>query len=173
MSGTTMPEATAPSSRREALARAAGSAAGLAIGGWATWEGRRLGLFDLGSPGPGLFPFLFGVLLAAVSLLSLAIDLGRARRPGGPAFAGADAADDAAGRGVWRSFAYVLIGAGCMLAMQRIGFLAAVSVALLLLVRGVERMSWRASLLTAFGAAVAADLLFIRLLSVQLPSWPR
>jgi len=168
-----MTEAAAMPSRRETFARAAGSAAGLAIGAWAAWEGWRLRLFDLGSPGPGLFPFLFGVLLAAVALLSLAIDLRRARRAGPLPTPGSDAGRDAAGGGVWRSCAYVLIGAGCMLAMQRIGFLAAVFVALLLLVRLVEQMSWRASLLTAFGAAVSADLLFVRLLSVQLPSWPR
>jgi putative tricarboxylic transport membrane protein len=168
-----MTTAAGLSSRREAFARAAGSVAGLAIGAWAAREGWRIGLFDLGSPGPGLFPFLFGVLLAAVALLSLVIDLSRMRPAAVLPLPDTTAEQDASGGGVWRSFAYVLIGAGCMLAMQRVGFLAAVFVALLVLVRGVERMSWRASLLTAFGAAVSADLLFVRLLSVQLPSWPR
>jgi hypothetical protein len=153
---------------RANLWKAAGSAAFACIGAWAALEARALGLYEFGSPAPGLFPFVFGVLLVAIALLSLVIDVLHAlrREPQAPRPERADK------RGGVRVFGYLAVGMACAIAMNWIGFLPAALVGILLLVRVVERMPWRASLLTAVGSAVAADLLFVRLLSVPLPAVP-
>jgi len=150
------------------LWKAAGSAGFAAVGAWAAWEAHPLGLYELGSPAPGLFPFVFGVLLLAIALLSLSIDVRQALRPG------ADAPSQQGGdlHGGIRVFGYLAIGTGCAVAMAWIGFVPAALLGILLLARCVERMSWRTALLTASGSAVAADLLFVRLLSVPLPATP-
>lgn len=149
---------------------------------FAAIEGRALGLTDLGSPGPGLFPFLFGVLLTAAAGLSLCVDLVRVRRAAGPDDArrqtpatdglGRDRPDDHAPGGGARVLGYVSIAAAITAGMGWVGFMPAAFAGLLAMVRGIERMPWRTALLTAGGAAVAADLLFVRLLKVPLPAIP-
>jgi putative tricarboxylic transport membrane protein len=161
---------------------AAGSALFAALGVFAAIEGRALGLTDLGSPGPGLFPFLFGVLLAATAGLSLCVDLVRVRRAADPRHArrqmpatdglGEDRRDDRAPGGGARVLGYVAIAAAMTASMGWTGFVPAAFAGLLAMVRGIERMPWRTALLTAGGAAVAADLLFVRLLKVPLPPIP-
>lgn len=153
---------------RANLWKAAGSAAVACIGAWAALEALALGLYEFGAPAPGLFPFVFGVLLVAIALLSLVIDILQALRRDSEAFV-PERSDT---RGGVRVFGYLAVGMVCAIAMNWIGFLPAAFLGILLLVRLVERMSWRASLLTALGSAVAADLLFVRLLSVPLPAVP-
>jgi hypothetical protein len=153
---------------RANLWKAAGSAAFACLGAWAALEARALGLYEFGTPGPGLFPFVFGVLLVAIALLSLAIDIFHALRPDAEVIV-PERSDT---RGGIRVFGYLAVGMAGSIAMNWIGFLPAALLGILLLVRVVERMPWRASLLTAVGSAVAADLLFVRLLSVPLPAVP-
>lgn len=153
---------------RANLWKASGSAAFAGVGTWAALEAQALGLYEFGTPAPGLFPFVFGVLLVAIALLSLAIDILHLLRHDSEPFV-PERSDT---RGGARVFGYLAVGMLCAIAMNWVGFLPAALLALLLLVRVVERMSWRASLLTAVGSAVAADLLFVRLLSVPLPAVP-
>ncbi|MFN0160640.1 MAG: tripartite tricarboxylate transporter TctB family protein, partial [Burkholderiales bacterium] len=145
---------------RELRYRAAGSLAMAAIGCWAAWEGRKLGLFVLGTPAPGLFPFIFGVMLIAIALLCLVVDMVSMRRSAASTAPPADADP----RGLLRVIGYLVVGVGFAIAMQWIGFVPAAFVGLLLLMRGCEGMPWRISLLTALGATLSAHLLFVRLL---------
>ena len=69
---------------RDLAHRVAGSLAMAGIGCWAAWEGRTLGLFVLGTPAPGLFPFIFGCMLLVMALLCLIVDIA-AMRGGGAA----------------------------------------------------------------------------------------
>jgi hypothetical protein len=152
---------------RDLAHRVAGSLAMAGIGCWAAWEGRTLGLFVLGTPAPGLFPFIFGCMLLVMALLCLIIDIAAMR--GG----GADPAvpvDDRSG--LTRVAGYLAVGVGCAIAMQWVGFVLAAFVALLLLMRGFERMPWKVSLLTTVGATSVAYVLFVRLLGVPLPAMP-
>lgn len=149
---------------------------------FAAVEGRTLGLTDLGSPGPGLFPFIFGVLLAAAAGLSLCVDLVRMRRAARPVDArdrasatdapGEDCPGDQSPGGGARVLGYVTVAAAITAGMGWVGFVPAAFAGLLAMVRGIERMPWRTALLTSGGAAVAADLLFVRLLKVPLPAIP-
>ncbi len=160
-----------PRRDRAGLHAAAGSLGFGLLGVGAAWGGSEIGLFSLGAPAPGLFPFCFGVLLAAVAAASLVVDLTRhARaRPGVPA--GADD-EPAAPGGNRRVVGYLAVGIGCALAMTTIGFVPAALVSVLALVRGVERMPWRLSLLVTAGSVLVAYLLFARLLAVPLPRIP-
>ncbi len=151
---------------RASLRKAAGSAVFASIGAWAAWEARAYGLYEFGSPAPGLFPFVFAILLLAIALLSLTIDLVHARS----AAPETPAPDEACAQGSYRVFGYLGVGMVCAIVMNWIGFFPAALFGVFLLVRAIERMSWRASFLTALGSAVAADLLFVRLLAVPLPA---
>ena len=155
-------------SRHPQVGLAAGSAVFAMIGIWSAWEGYSLGLYQFGTLEPGFFPFVFGVCLVVIALLSLGIDILHALRRE-PTVTPQD--DDATG-GSMRAFSYLVVGVGFGIAMNWIGFLPAALVGVFVLVRIVEQMPWRTSLLTAFGSAVAADLLFVRLLSVPLPAVP-
>lgn len=153
------------------LSPALGSLVFVLVGSWSAWEGKSLGLFMLGSPAPGLFPFVFGAMLAVIALISLGVDIARYRRmvrsipvetvleesePGGPR----------------RVVGYLAVGVGCAVTMNWIGFIPAALAGMLVLVRFVERLSWRTSLLIAVGSAIFAELLFVRLLAVPLPAMP-
>lgn len=153
---------------RAHLHHAAGSAVFAVVGIWSAWEGRSLGLFQFGSPAPGLFPFIFGVMLVAIALLSLGIEIFRMARAAPPA----EAPEEGTAGGRKRVIGYLAIGVGCTAAMNWIGFVPAALLGILLLVRAIEGMSWRTSLLVAVGSAIVADLLFVRLLAVPLPAIP-
>ena len=152
---------------RDLAYRVAGSLAMAGIGCWAAWEGRTLGLFVLGTPAPGLFPFIFGCMLLVMALLCLIVDIA-AMRGGGAA--PAVQTDDRSG--LTRVAGYLAVGVSCAIAMQWVGFVLAAFVGLLLLMRGFERMPWKVSLLTTLGATSVAYVLFVRLLGVPLPAMP-
>ena len=153
---------------REPYYRAAGSLVMAAIGCWAAWEGRSLGLCVLGTPAPGLFPFIFGVMLIAIALLCMVLDIASMRRSAATAAAPGD--NDQGG--LIRVIGYLAVGVALCIAMRWIGFVPAAFIGLLLLMRGFEGMPWKTSLPTALGATLAAYLLFVRLLAVPLPAIP-
>jgi len=140
--------------------RALGSLGCLALGAFAAWEGYRLGLFAFGAAEAGLFPFLFGLLLATAALVSLARDL----------FGPASPAESNDREGGGRALAYLGILGLYALALGPLGFLPATWLALLALMAGVERMPpLRAGIIAAL-AAGCSWLLFVGLLSVPLPA---
>lgn len=152
---------------RDLAHRVAGSLAMAGIGCWAAWEGRTLGLFVLGTPAPGLFPFIFGCMLLVMAVLCLIVDIAAMR--GGGAAPAVPAVDPS---GLTRVAGYLAVGVGCAIAMQWVGFVFAAFLSLLLLMRGFERMPWKVSLLTTVGATAVAYVLFVRLLGVPLPAMP-
>ncbi|MCC6532621.1 MAG: tripartite tricarboxylate transporter TctB family protein [Burkholderiales bacterium] len=143
------------------LARAAGSATMAVLGCYAALSGYRLGLFQLGAPDAGLFPFMFGTALVVAAAVSLAIDL-RGLSRALPSCAGAGGERSKVG-GYFATLAVYLA------ALPVLGFLVATGIALAGLLRFVERYGWRASLGTAVGASLAMHYLFVRLLAVPLP----
>jgi len=126
-----------------------------------------MGLFQLGSPAPGLFPFAFGVLLAATAAISLVVDVVAFLRPA-PA-APAERVDEKPG-GAVRVAGYLVVGSGWTLVLSTLGFVLSTLAGLMLMMAVVERMHWRTSLGISAAAAAGAWLLFVKLLAVPLPT---
>lgn len=133
---------------------------------WSIHEGLALGLFQFGTPAPGLFPFIFGVILAMAAILALCMDL--VVLPSSAT--GPENLDNVVTGGSGRVVGYLVIGVAWTLAMGWIGFVPATALALLGLLRVVERTSWGVSVAVAVGATTVAYFLFIQLLSVPLPA---
>jgi hypothetical protein len=154
---------------REAGYRACGSLVLGAAGAWAAREAWGLGLFQLGAPAPGLFPFIFGALLAATGAVSLVVDVVAVLRPG--TLAPAASVDEEPG-GALRVAGYLVVGTAWTLALSTLGFVLSTFLGLVLMMAVVEKMPWRISLGISAAAAAAAWLLFVRLLAVPLPATP-
>ncbi|MCC7429029.1 MAG: tripartite tricarboxylate transporter TctB family protein [Alphaproteobacteria bacterium] len=138
-----------------------GAGACLALGLFAMWEGRRLGLFAFGAAEPGLFPFLFGTLLALAATLALARDTLATAAPAPPPRDG--------GGSVRQTLVYLGALGAYVLLLGPLGFVVTTALALFALMAVAERMAWRRAALIACLAAAAAWMLFVRLLAVPLP----
>ena len=143
-----------------------GSLICMCLGAWASWGGMNLKLFDLGVPASGLFPFLFGTVLFLIGIVSLCFDLLRIK-------ASLSEEDDASinYKGVRKVFLYFGLSISCTLLIPYFGFVIPAFGLLFVLLRFVENISWRPSLYLAFGFTIFCDILFIRILGVQLQSF--
>lgn len=124
------------------------------------WECRGIPFGTLAEPGPGAVPVLLALILL---VCSIAVVAGGA---GGPRIG-------AVGFPEWRHGAAIL--AACIfiaLAIERLGYVLSIVLALFFLVRVMERKSWLASLVFAGGFALGTHLLFDALLRVPLPRGP-
>lgn len=157
-----------PRARRIAEASALLLLAALGVG--ALLISLRLGLGGEEAPGPGLFPAAAAALLL---LLLLPIALGIRLPPVVPESA---ADDDAADPGGWRRLClYLLAMMLAALALMPLGFVVGVGLALLLVLRQGERLSWVRAVAVTAGSVAACFVLFDRLLEVPLPRgafWP-
>ena len=152
---------------RRLLADSAGLLAVLLFVAIAGSQAVRYGLWERLEPGPGLFPFLVCILAglcASVALAGLAIDY----------LAGIDppAGDEEEGEGpfLWRKVTiYVVALVAWPLVFAWLGWLISTAIALVLIMRFAEAMSWRECLIVAAGALAGSWLLFVRLLEVPLP----
>jgi hypothetical protein len=108
---------------------------------------------NLYRPGPGFVPLILGILLIFFSLI-LFRNSKRSRSLPKVAFSSSP--------GRWKKVAYTVL----------ILILATIFLMVAFLMRAVEPQSWRATLLTAFSAALAIYLVFDLLLKQPLPRGP-
>ena len=136
--------------------------AGLLCGLFAVlWIATALGLPYMGdyAPGSGFLPLWLGVCLLVLSAIHV---MARMRSP---------AADPPAGH--WRKVVAVTLGlVACVAVIEPLGFVVAVGAYLLLLLRVVEKESWRISLGVTAGAIAVLFALFRVWLHVPLPKGP-
>jgi len=125
------------------------------------WIGSALGLPYMGeyAPASGFLPLWLGVGLVALSGVHVLSCL-RAHAP-----------EVAAGH--WRKVLAVALGlAACVAVIELLGFVVAVSVYLLFLLRTVEKESWVTSLGVSVGTVAVLFGLFRAWLQVPLPKGP-
>lgn len=113
-------------------------------------------------PGPALFPFILGVLLA----LCGAILVVKGRREGGPLGYWPEWARDPVSALRWLGIVVAIVA--YQLFDELVGFLPLASVLLFLLMKQLH-VSTRLSLLTALGCALVIHTFFVKFLLVPLP----
>ncbi len=118
-----------------------------------------------GEPGPRAFPILLGALLIGLGVMITAFALRAGRR---------EAADEPV-EAVSRREAAIVAGTFAILMLyafllEKLGFVLATLVAILLMLRGILRIrAWMTNLLMAGGITLACWLIFVKLLEAPLP----
>ena len=142
-----------------------GSVFCIGLGAWATWGGLKLQLFVMGVPSSGLFPFLFGAVLVAIGFASLFVDVQNYK---------AQISNELSSfniTGTRKVLSYFGFSISCTLLIPSFGFVIPSFVLLFILFRFVENINWKPSLYLASGFIIFCDILFIRMLGVQLQSF--
>jgi putative tricarboxylic transport membrane protein len=126
----------------------------------------RLKLGSLSEPGPGLMPFLLGILLSIFSLSLLLRSL--KKHPTG--------SKDSRGESPWagvdfKKVVLIFMALVCYaFLLESIGFVLVTFLLLLLLFKIVEPRKWVPALVASTLIAAVAYLLFVTILGVDLPS---
>ncbi len=129
------------------------------LSGVICFESFKLGLGTFSNPAPGLFPFLTGTILGALSILWLVINL----LPSAPQ------------RGMKLSISWTrvvpMLGGLFLysILLEFLGFFLATFLLILSLLKGIERRSWASSGLVALGISIFSYIVFRIWLRVQLP----
>ncbi|WP_431285507.1 tripartite tricarboxylate transporter TctB family protein [Humitalea sp. 24SJ18S-53] len=140
--------------------------AGLALAGLGGFIAMRAGSWDLmgpDGPGPGFFPFGYGLLMLGLSValvVQASIRASRAKH----------AAPDVAGH--LRALLTWAVFAGTAVLMQWIGFVAGFAALTVFIVIYVFERPWRSAALVAIGCAGGFWLVFTQVLGVALPAGP-
>ena len=146
-----------PGLSARALGRWLPPAALIALGLFAIHKASSLPFGTVREPGSGFFPILIGIAL----VIFAGISLFGARLPAGEANAGARAELP-----VW---VVVVALAAYALFLTRVGFVLCTAMIVVVLLRGISAVPWRASVTIAVLAAAACYFLFTRL-GVPLPA---
>ena len=131
---------------------------GLLLSFWAV----RYELGGVVQPGPGFFPFLLGLLLILLSLLSL---FGKVKR-----ISVRDPTISPSLPGGWKKVVYaVVILTLAALFFEKVGYLITFFLLILLSMRGAGPQSWKRILLVALLTTLGVYLVFILLLGQPMP----
>jgi hypothetical protein len=142
-----------------------GSVFCIGLGAWATWGGLNLQLFVMGVPAAGLFPFLFGAVLVTIGLASLFYDVRNYKANISNELPQLDYT------GIRKVLSYIGLSISCTLLIPYFGFVIPSFVLLFVLFMFVEDIDWKPSLYLSSGFIIFCDVLFIRMLGVQLQSF--
>lgn len=133
-----------------------GAGAAMATGAY------QLGIGALNNPGPGLFAFVIGIVMAALSLSVAATSLRAA-----PASAVA-----AVPRRAGPAIAVIAALIFYTLTLERIGFVLCTFLFLVFLLSVLGRSSWLVALAASVGITAGSYLIFAKVLKVTLPAGP-
>lgn len=136
----------------------------LVVGGVAAWQSALYGLGQWSAPGPGFLPFGASLLILALALVLLTREL-RSRVTLGPATV-------SAGKSVRDVAAVVVAMLAYAALLSVLGFLLTTALFMAFLLKFVGHKGWLVTALVSVSVAVAAHILFVVLLAVQMPVWP-
>jgi putative tricarboxylic transport membrane protein len=131
---------------------------GVIVGGVSLMD---LGLGSSSHPGPGLFPFLIGIIMALVAVVLIAMALASRKKDATfnerPSFS----------RNIPLTLAVLCVYA---LVLEYLGYLISTSILLLYLFKIASSINWRMSLLMAVVVMAVSYYFFVVLLQSQLPN---
>lgn len=111
-------------------------------------------------PGPGFSQYWLGLLLTVVSIAFVVVNL--LRRETGPGF-------PFTGETMLRSCGLFLLLGGAILMIERAGFVTAMALFMVVVLRVFEKRSWRFSVIVGLATPLAVFLLFALVFNVPLP----
>jgi putative tricarboxylic transport membrane protein len=129
----------------------------------------RLELGTMHTPGPGLMPFILGVILSLCSLpilvRSIKMTIIKAKKRNESIWSGVE----------FKKLIVVLVSLiGYAVLIERIGYVVITFLVLLVLFKTVETQKWSLVLLLSFLTVISTYVLFVIILKVMLPSgWLR
>jgi putative tricarboxylic transport membrane protein len=131
--------------------------------GLSIWTVTSYEIGHLTQPGTGYLPLALGIILVLLSLILL---IGRMKKAGGTE---QSSPPDFHPEG-WKRVAYtVLVLVVAAFFLEQVGYLLTFFLLIMLLMKGVERQSWKRVLLTALLTTAGVYVVFVLLLEVQLP----
>lgn len=131
------------------------------MGSAAAWQSWQLGLKGPSGPESGLFPFIASCSIAILGLALMLIRTTRARNPQWP-----DRRGGLRALGVASGIALIALG------MDRVGFIVSAAVAMPVLLRTIDRVSWIETFVLTATSVAAVVLVFGHLLGMPLPRGP-
>jgi putative tricarboxylic transport membrane protein len=138
-----------------------GGLAWLAFSLWVAWQGYALGLGELREPGSGFAIFWAGAIAAGLALVVVAGSIAKGGDPVASLWAGTR----------WPKVVLVmalLLVFGFF--FERIGFIPAALVLLVVLMRFVDPVRWWQAVPVAFGSVLGVWYVIVKLLQIQLPA---
>lgn len=125
-------------------------------------EAYRLKLGDIRQPGPGFFPFWTGIIMGILSLVVLFQSIREKESK--------DSIVQDEPFGSWNIIIVLAVLTTYFLSLEKVGFLINTFLFIGIMLKWVYLQSWRTTILSALGTAIAAQLLFNVLLKAQIPS---
>ena len=127
-------------------------------------ESYRLSMGGIRSPGPGLFPFCLGFVMAVLSLIGAIQSLGKHQYEKGQA-------PDSRQPFRWWNIAVIIAAIlAYALALETLGFFICTFIFVGLLLKVVEPQPWKVAVVGGLIAAVSSEIVFNILLRSRIPS---
>jgi hypothetical protein len=135
----------------------------LLAGGGFSWGALGYKFGSSAQPGPGYFPFTLGIVLAALGLIQIfnsVMMAGSEQRKVGP--------------WPWKAILWIVGGIAIFgLVLPYAGLLIALPLLMITTARASEDFRWQESLLSALVVTLGSWLLFVRILKLEIPLWPK
>jgi putative tricarboxylic transport membrane protein len=142
----------------------------LGIGLAIAYGSRELGVGSLNNPGPGLFPFIIGIGMAALSISVAVTEMRTA--PSVPPAPAAPAPDGAAAGGMFPVIAVIAALVFYAFTLERLGVLLCTGLFLSVLFAALGRKNIFVSIGAAVAITCGSYLAFAKLLKITLPIGP-
>jgi len=127
-------------------------------------ESYRLSMGGIRSPGPGLFPFCLGFVMAGLSLIGAIQSFGKHEHKQGEA-------PDSRQPFRWWNIAVIIAAIlAYALALEKLGFFICTFLFVGLLLKVVEPQPWKVAIVGGLIAAVSSEIVFNILLRSRIPS---
>ncbi len=125
-------------------------------------ESYRLSIGAIRNPGPGLFPFCLGFVMASLSLIGIIQSLGK--------YENGKTVDSQQPYRWWKIAVIITSILAYALALETLGFLICTFIFVSLLLKVVEPQPWKVAIVGGLIAAVSSHIIFNILLQSQIPS---
>lgn len=139
------------------------------------YQSLQLTVWSGSEPGPGFFPVLTGFLITGFSLSILIKFIIPNKTPANKMVSADDADDEEEDNGevnYSRVCAYIILMLLYGLFLEKVGWLIITAAFLLLILKYVEKQSWKKSIILTISSLAAIYLVFVYFLSIQLPKGP-
>ena len=139
------------------------------FGFFVLYQSLQFTIWSDSEPGPGFFPLLTGFLITGFSFSILIKFLIPNKTPPKEMISVDDEEEDNGEVNYARVCAYIILMLLYGLFLEKVGWLIITAVFLLLILKYVEKQSWKRSVILTLSSLAAIYVIFVYFLSIQLP----